>query len=102
MSSGPLAVPYAITSTPMGGVVSGIALRLLVHEVHDELQVLDRRRRQHAVAKVEDVTVASTGGGQHRARLAFDRLARGEQHTRVEVALHGPGAGAAGAGPPVL
>ena len=57
----------------------------------DELQnIFYRRVWQHAVAKVENVARAAGGLSQHLVRATPHRIPVGEEHSRIEIALHGP------------
>ena len=65
-------------------------LVLLMHVARERLDVLDRRRRQDAVAQVEDVARPSAGARQHVVGRGEDAIERAEQQRRIEVALNRP------------
>src|SRR5437899_3089333 len=67
--------------------VSGGIWHPRVYSVHQELQVLERRLRQHSMAEVEDVAAASAGPPENLAGSLLDHLTRRQQDRRVEVAL---------------
>src|SRR5260370_21471699 len=78
-------LPYAMQSTP---VDSRDTRDLpLVHRFDQELQILERGRRQDPVAKVEDMAGLSAGTAQDVAGALPHKLRRSEEHRRVEVAL---------------
>ena len=67
------------------------ALDELVDELHHPGEHVGVGVGQHAVAEVEDVPARGPALLDHPAHLALDGAAVGEQHGRVEVALHRAG-----------
>src|ERR1700674_357589 len=59
----------------------------LVDGFDEELKILERRRWQHAMPEIEDVTRPSAGAAEHVTRAVADQLGRTEEHCRIEVAL---------------
>src|SRR5438876_10797599 len=55
--------------------------------VREDLEILDGRVGQDAVAQVEDVAVATARTAQHVARPLANEVCRPQQHSRVEIAL---------------
>ena len=64
-----------------------------VHVPRERLDVLDRRRRQDAVAEIEDVAGPSAGAAQHVVGRGEQAIERAEQQRRIEVALDARGRG---------
>src|ERR1019366_2277399 len=61
-------VPWAIKRTPgcmVAGGHSPLLSRLLMHIPRERLDVLERRRRQNAMAEIENVAVSSARARQH-------------------------------------
>src|SRR5437588_12989060 len=74
-------------STPVRG--SGDTGDLpLVDSLDQQLQVLQGRLRQHAVAEVEDVAGTAAGPPEDVLSALADELGGSQQDGRVEVALH--------------
>ena len=61
----------------------------LVHLAHDRCQDLGVAAREHAVTEVEHVAGQVPSSVEHRVHPAADRVGRGEDDGRVEVALQG-------------
>jgi len=61
-----------------------------MYPVHDALQRLDRRLREHAVPEVEDVARAARGPVEHVADSLLELGERREQRRRIEVSLNRP------------
>src|SRR5256885_4978914 len=78
------APPYAINSTATPPPSAAM------DPVHDALQRLDRRLRQHAVPEVEDVAGAARGPVEHVAHPLLERGERREQRRGIEVPLNRP------------
>src|SRR6478672_8875438 len=57
------------------------------HPFEHPLDMADRRRRQDAVAEIEDER-ALAELGEDVVHLAVERLAAGEQNPRIDIALH--------------
>src|SRR5256886_6530163 len=77
--SGP---PYAINSTATPPPSAAM------DPVHDALQRLDRRLRQHAVPEVEDVAGAARGPVEHVAHPLLELGERREQRRGIQVPLN--------------
>src|SRR6266566_7579936 len=87
MPASPSGLPYAMHSTPVAG--SGDTRDLpLVDGVHQQLQILERGRRQHSVAQVEDVAQTTARSAQNPAGALAHELGRAQQHSRIEIALY--------------
>ena len=77
-------------ATSMLATVTPRPMRVpVVHELDQARDGVGRRRGQHAVAEVEDVTRPAAGPAQHVGGVPLDLVGRPEQHGGVEVALHG-------------
>src|SRR5438309_7355953 len=76
--------PYAISSTETPPASAAM------YPVHDALQRLDRRLREHAVPEVEDVARAARGPVEHVADSLLELGERREQRRRIEVPLNRP------------
>ena len=60
-----------------------------MHHLDDRFDVGNRRLRQNAVAKVENVAGTASGLFENRPYPAFEFGSRGEQGCRIEIPLHG-------------
>ena len=87
MSSGPLAVPYAITSTPTGGGHEAARSVPAWTRSTNRSEMLDRRVGQHAVAQVEHVSGPAAGAGEDVASLPLHRIPGTEQDRGIQVPL---------------
>ena len=67
--------------------------RLLVHVARERLHVLDRRRRQDAVAEIEDVAGRPPARARTSSVAGEDAIERAEQQRRIEIALDARGRG---------
>src|SRR2546423_8222157 len=76
--------PYAISSTETPPASAAM------YPVHDALQRLDRRLREHAVPEVEDVARSASGPVEHVATWLLELGERREQRRRIEVPLNRP------------
>src|SRR5665213_4009462 len=56
----------------------------------EQLQVLERSRRQHAVPEVEDVARTSTSPAKHVPDALADQSGRAQEHSWIKVALNPP------------
>src|ERR1700704_6067025 len=86
MSASAPGLPYAMHRIPVA-CSSDTRDLPFVDGFDEELQVLERCRRQHAVPEIEDVTRPATGAAEHITRARADQVRGTEQHRRVEVAL---------------
>src|SRR5262245_34535508 len=80
--------PPRVVSTPSTSDESDRPGRLLVDELDQVLDVVDRCLRDDAVTEVEDVTRLSVHLVEDRPRLSFDRRAIRTEHDRIEIALN--------------
>src|SRR5256885_16007877 len=76
--------PYAISSTETPPASAAM------YPVHDALQRLDRRLREHAVPEVEDVARAARGPVEHVADPLLALGERREPRRRAEGPLNRP------------
>src|ERR1019366_1949587 len=83
-------VPWAIKRTPgcmVAGGHSPLLSRLLMHIPRERLDVLERRRRQNAMAEIENVAVSSARARQHIVGRGEHAIERPEEKRWIEVAL---------------
>src|SRR5262245_24836598 len=87
MSSGFSGPPKAISSTESTSRTPS-PCRQLVHHVDERDDRIDRRLLVDAVAEIEDVTGPAAHGVENLLYAAPDLANAGEQHRRIQIALH--------------